>query len=964
MTNTPASSNSVRALISDADGRVLLVRRAQTSRNFAGQWEFPGGKADSGETLAQALCREAMEETGLTVEPGEWLGLVPSEIGGKHIVTEFFEARQTGGNLRLSDEHMEFSWVKPAALSEYDLVPGMRDVARSYAAQKTGDAVVAGKIRLDVRVQVYRGLRDAYEAAAEALVERLRAELLPILPQVQVEGRVKTVVSFAEKLCRKPKYSDPLRQITDLCGVRVLVGSEAEIALVGRTIRALFTVDEANSLDALTRLRADEFGYRSVHYVIRPSSGQLSGWPERLEGMAAEIQVRTWLQHAQANVDHDRVYKSPCGLPSELVREKSRLAAQLESIDAGLQRLAQDIDQYHEQLGCAVDAQCGVQERELLATLRQIDHANEAVVLRQIRLAMACASWREAAVLARDFVAALPSGVEPSVKLQSLGGLALVRSGDSPDARAEGLRWLERAAARDSLSKKPWLRLGEARELHGGGNAADAYRHAYEIDPADPEAVAGFIRTQGREIGTARLARLLAPTVRMALARCARQAESGLVLASDHFRAAWLTLLVDDAAGAWSLFLRGAQAIRYACEIDDTLGWFAVEDDEPCRRDAALMASVLRLVRHRRFPDAESVAWLNAQATLGGSAVRQPVAIIAGSCATISTTQRKEWVQLLGTVFARFDGTLISGGTRSGIAELVGEIGANAAGRIFTLGYAPATTAAGTPPELDARYGELRTTAGKGFSAQEPLQAWIDLLAAGVDPKTVTLIGLGGGDIAAIEYRLALVLGARVIVVTGTGGAADTLAADPAWLAPKANLTPLPQSLADALALEALLARQETPLSPEKLNELGELVHKAYLSENLYTELDPVRTKWPELREDLKESNRDQVSASVRILATEGYSVVPQAEAAGAAVKDFPQEELDRMAEREHARWNLERLRSGWRYGPKKDVAKKLTPCLVPWHHLTEEIKGYDRNAVRNYVTVLGKVGLAVVRRA
>jgi hypothetical protein len=65
----------------------------------------------------------------------------------------------------------------------------------------------------------------------------------------------------------------------------------------------------------------------------------------------------------------------------------------------------------------------------------------------------------------------------------------------------------------------------------------------------------------------------------------------------------------------------------------------------------------------------------------------------------------------------------------------------------------------------------------------------------------------------------------------------------------------------------------------------------------------------------------------------------------------------------EHGRWIIERLQSGWRYDAKRDPAKKLSPYLVPWSKLTEEVKEYDRTAVASWPGVLAKAGLRIVRR-
>ena len=69
---------------------------------------------------------------------------------------------------------------------------------------------------------------------------------------------------------------------------------------------------------------------------------------------------------------------------------------------------------------------------------------------------------------------------------------------------------------------------------------------------------------------------------------------------------------------------------------------------------------------------------------------------------------------------------------------------------------------------------------------------------------------------------------------------------------------------------------------------------------------------------------------------------------------------LRELAEMEHGRWNVERLMQGWRFGEKKDSVKKISPYLVPWEELSEEIKGYDIDGVKNLPKVLKEAGLEV----
>jgi hypothetical protein len=52
------------------------------------------------------------------------------------------------------------------------------------------------------------------------------------------------------------------------------------------------------------------------------------------------------------------------------------------------------------------------------------------------------------------------------------------------------------------------------------------------------------------------------------------------------------------------------------------------------------------------------------------------------------------------------------------------------------------------------------------------------------------------------------------------------------------------------------------------------------------------------------------------------------------------------MAEAQHRRWVSERLTAGWIYSKEKDIEKKLSPYLIPWSELPEDIKEYDRRTI------------------
>jgi hypothetical protein len=59
-----------------------------------------------------------------------------------------------------------------------------------------------------------------------------------------------------------------------------------------------------------------------------------------------------------------------------------------------------------------------------------------------------------------------------------------------------------------------------------------------------------------------------------------------------------------------------------------------------------------------------------------------------------------------------------------------------------------------------------------------------------------------------------------------------------------------------------------------------------------------------------------------------------------------------------------ERLKDGWKYGPEKDIDKKISPVLIPWGDLPENEKEKDRNPVREMPNFLARAGFQIYRRS
>ena len=220
--------------------------------------------------------------------------------------------------------------------------------------------------------------RPRYIAYADVLKAILEHATRTHAPLAMVQVRAKTVPSFAEKIMRKrDKYSEPLKQMTDLCGARVIVHTRAEVDAICAFIRDRFEIDEENSLDSASRLRASEFGYRSVHYIVSITHDKIAARampitiPEEVLGLKAEVQVRTIAQHCWADIGHDRMYKSGFQVPDKWVRESARAAALLEDVDETFARVIQGLVTYRASYGTYMNEEKLKEEVAILETVQE-----------------------------------------------------------------------------------------------------------------------------------------------------------------------------------------------------------------------------------------------------------------------------------------------------------------------------------------------------------------------------------------------------------------------------------------------------------------------------------------------------------------------------------------------------------------------------------------------------------------
>lgn len=844
---------------------------------------------------------------------------------------------------------------------------------------------------LQHQVEEYRKRHPDYVAYAGALKRVLEKACHAAYPDAMVQTRAKTISSFAEKCVRKKeKYADPVNQLSDLCGGRIIVQTLDQVDAVCRFMEAHFEILESDQKSK--RLGADRFGYRDMHYVVRVASEKASQLGFTAEDVAsigskrAEIQVRTWVQHAWADTVHDRIYKAKLKLPAEFRRTEALLAAIMEDGDRAFNRLVADIDRM--QANFHAHASRAEVERELgilkLLLAGADEHKKPEVALRIAVIESARGGFERVASLLAPYV---DLDRQPGHAIRMEMGYALCqnhRHEPGSDSYQKGLDLLLRTARdlegpgtegvadshqRIGMQARIQARLAWCHEARReeSGLARDCYRRALELEPGNPYYLADVVGHEIQYVRRKDFIGVMAFSLRQAIATCRGHLLHGTEMPYAAFTAGRLHLLLNEPDAALAAYARGICDVLscHSCvpasvfEAERHWLWLVTEPEPLAAgylwaRELLDLASRIQAVR------------MGAAQSPGASG-RQPVLIVAGGAASLTPEQIEQFRPLLAESLADFSGTVYSGGTRSGVPGCVGDAAEQAgppSRRSFRLiGYLPRTRP-GDAVE-DTRYDERIECGEAGFTPEQILRNWKDILDAGIAPERVRLLGYGGGPISALEYRVALALGATAGLIEDSGGAVPELIHDPVW-ADVPRLLPLPCDRASVRAF-VQSAPAETPFRLEEtaVEQMARAFHESYVAQS-QGRLPENMKPWEQLADTYKTANREQARSATRIIDACGFEVHPANSAGDVAGLDgFTADEVERMAELEHGRWNVERLQNGWRPGSVRDDTGKIHDCIVPWEQLRgrlEPIREYDRRAVRVFPEILKQAGLVITR--
>ena len=801
------------------------------------------------------------------------------------------------------------------------------------------------------------------------LLEKILHLLFTNAPKI--EARTKAAGSIAGKILKKyiqlEDANTIYKKLTDLVGARVIFLRKDQVEKANDIIRDNFLVDDYNSQNTGERLSDAEFGYQSRHYTVICNKEWLDKI-QKLEKLDAteeisvlreffdadpnhqiyvELQIRTWLQHVWADLSHDVFYKGNMEIPHELRRFWSSIAAILENTDENIMKCLDKLEQYNTNGTYYI-------KKDLDKRIENLEIINEFLVPKYYENNPSQRSWAERTLRQNE---------EELARLQQL------KAGESDNWMTN--EELEAALEKDSTHPRLLLYYLAANKditcdvilksllTVAVKRCDDMIESSLELPWAFAGKVFFLLLLHPNE--SARITdgnSVIYDTVLRLIDLCNERSVSNLA---------------DEGMVATNDSINALKKLKTSI---DTVFTTANESHDDV---ASLVECVRKLLSLGLYAHDESRNQLSRTET---------AVVIAGGCKSLDESKKElEDFQKLFTASLTCGEqkiTFLVGGGESGICSL--RFHGNSVERF------------GIATEANA---QEHHSPYKHHSLYEALMEWEYLQKEKYRFDDVALVGYGLGPISNFECRIALALGARVTVIRHKNfhSYIKCFGKVPYW-SKHPSLIELPvanhdkpqnksfdnradnwqdtfKEFRDNCFPEPIMLRMFMLFKPyhrkdyEKI-EVDSLVLLIHRIKRLMTMVKP---------EDLKDLDKEKRrSEQHRMLSFKTlYKDVPDLEEKlMTAAKDMKLSEyegdfsadnikkwLDEIqepdlldygfAEREHARWYIERWLQGTRYGSnkiEKDVSatQKRNPCMVAWYDLDDDTILKDTDYLRRYV--------------
>jgi len=682
---------------------------------------------------------------------------------------------------------------------------------------------------LDVEniIKEFIKLREVYKEYGKNLKKILEYLISGVSSEFFIQDRIKSVYSFFKKFIEhKPKYQDPLKEILDICGIRIVLPNKDEETLACRLIEDHFIVDRENSGDKFEEQKEYEFKYRAIHYIIQlnPNSKILKilnlNLPAKFFDLKAEIQVCTCLENAWNINQGEFIYKKGIDYPKSLLSSLHAINGTLQSAELFLTNCVRNFRTFHASYGSYKKPEKILNDIKNLEFIHKIYKEDYNIALELAYNAKLIKNWDLGIkileeCLHEDYLRNIPY-LKRAQFHRELGVMRYKKNekNNFSEGYIKGQEELKKAIEINPRDLDALGILGSTYlKQNDYKNAVKYFEKALDIDSNDPYCLVNYLRLKIITSQNLNILKYLKRDIKGALERRIHHVQANVDIPWAYFDIGTFTILLIDAnedskddinekiRNAINYYLLGIKTSPEAWMIDTTLNYINDIDSVPEKipgikyiKWLLLLGLAFNIKNDLKKEDLSNKEKIIKKEELNEISkkiksleierlqdnFKEPIIIIAGGTDKSVEKQLDIYTNNIIVAFKDFKGTIISGGTPSGIAGIVGKLQSIYPKKIETIGYMPQKN----PWDIkeDKRYKIIHKTKGDDFSILEPFHYWNDLIFSDVDLNKIKLLGINGGNISAIEFRMASIFGGKVGIIKNSGRAADLFLTDQSWM--------------------------------------------------------------------------------------------------------------------------------------------------------------------------------------
>ncbi|MCP4763163.1 MAG: tetratricopeptide repeat protein [archaeon] len=514
---------------------------------------------------------------------------------------------------------------------------------------------------------------------------------------------------------------------------------------------------------------------------------------EELMSLKAELRVCTFIQYGFETNIYDKFSKSHFEIPKPYLRELNRVSALFESADKSLNGLLKKMNIYESNYGAYIDNI--TKEIERLEIGFREDKNNIDYAYKIAQLARNIRDWDKVRSLLEKVIKMEEWDKVPNIKSASILrdlGMAICKICDPSDKRyKEGQKYIESAIERNPNDSDALSALGTTyKKQNKESKAHKFYKRALEVDPGDPYSLGNYLIYEIQKRGNLDPISQNFDKIEKSIQKRLDQIEVYVDIVWAFFDIGTFSLFLGDTYRCLKSYI---MAIRFSPDIElikitlDTIDRTKNVHDQVEGIDFARHLLMMGIAFHpsrsnekNREIYNEIIVELDKSMKIMEKNLEDSIVIFAGVTDAIVGKKIQGYRDEFIESFKDFKGSIISGGTKRGIAGLVGDIQKHYPETIKSVGYLPKDMPEDI--EIDKMYTRIHTTNGKDFSILEVLQYWYDILKSGIETGNIKLIGINGGKISALEFRMAIVFGAQVGILDESGRASSELIRNPWWI--------------------------------------------------------------------------------------------------------------------------------------------------------------------------------------